>query len=147
MKNIGKKYRKMAIESASRERLLLMFYEEAIKCIKTALVALEENQIEKKCKNIARAYDIVLELSNTLDHKIGGQIAIDLDQLYMFIMDSLIQVNLHEKKELLEEVLKILTTLYNGWMKAVQKVKKEEELKKEGEQKAQLSFLSPKGQE
>lgn len=127
MKSLGKKYRRMAIESASREKLLLMFYEEAIRCVKTALVALEEGQIEKRCKNIVRAYDIVLELNNTLDRKIGGQIALDLERLYMFIMDSLIQVNIHGKKSLLDDVLKILLTLYDGWVKAVQKIKEEKE--------------------
>ncbi len=137
----------MAIESASREKLLLMFYEEAIKSVKKALLAFDENKIEERCKSIGKAYDIILELNNTLDHKVGGQIALDLESLYMFIMDSLIKVNVHGKRDLLEDVLKILINLYEGWIKAIEKTKGEKELKKREGSKDNLFLMDQEQQD
>lgn len=120
------KYKKTAIESASREKLLLMLYEGAIKFIKRAIIAAEAKDIPTRCENIARAYDIVLELMNTLDFKVGGEVAKNLEQLYMFITEELTRANITGKVDHLNNVLKILETLYEGWQEAVEILKKKE---------------------
>lgn len=120
------KYKQTQVNSASREKLLLMMYEGAIKFTKKAIVAIEEKNVPDRCTNIGRAYDIVLELNNTLDHKVGGDIAKNLEQLYMFVTDRFTKANIHGKAEPLHEAVKILETLYEGWVQAVEKIKKEE---------------------
>ena len=120
------KYKKTSVESAGREKLLLMLYEGAIKFTKKAIIAAENKDIPGRCENITRAYDIVLELMNTLDFKIGGEVAENLEQLYMFITDELTRANLTGKVEHLNNVLKILETLYDGWKEAVEIIKKKE---------------------
>ena len=119
------KYKKTSVESASREKLLLMMYEGAIRYTKKAILAVENKDIAARGMNIGHAYDIVMELNNTLDHEIGGEVAVNLEQLYMFITDQLIKANIKPDKEKLENVLKILETLYDGWIQAVEKIKKE----------------------
>ena len=119
-----KKYKQTAVESASREKLLLMLYEGAIKFVKRALIACEKDDVAARCENIGRAYDIVLELMNTLDFKVGGEVAENLEQLYMFITDELTRANITGKDEHLKNVLKILETLYDGWKEAVELIKK-----------------------
>ena len=120
------KYKKASVESASREKLLLMLYEGAIKFTKKAIIAVDDNDIPARCENITRAYDIVLELMNTLDFKVGGEVAENLEQLYMFITDELTRANITGKKEHLQNVLKILETLYDGWKEAVEMLKKKD---------------------
>ena len=120
------KYKKTAVQSASPEKLLLMLYEGAIKFTKRAMIALESENIQERCDNITRAHDIVLELMNTLDFKVGGTVAENLEQLYMFITDELMRANLTGKKVHLETVLKILETLYDGWEQAIKELKKQE---------------------
>jgi flagellar protein FliS len=120
------KYKNTSIQSASREKLLLMMYEGAIKFTKRAVKAIEEKKIAERCENIGRAFDIVIELNNTLDHKVGGDIAKNLEQLYMFITEQYTKANLTGTKEPLLASLKVLETLYDGWKQAVEKVKKEE---------------------
>ena len=128
------KYKQTQIGSASREKLLLMMYEGAIKFTKKALMAIEEKNIAERCVNIGRAYDIVMELNNTLDHKVGGEIARNLEQLYMFITDQFTKANISGAPEPLEHSLKILESLYGAWVQAVEKIKKEE-AEKGGQQK------------
>lgn len=126
MSNPYQKYKQTQVISASREKLLLMMYEGAIKFTKKAITAAEEKNIADRCTNIGRAYDIVTELNNTLDHKVGGEIAANLEQLYMFITDQFTKANINGSVEPLQNALKILETLYEGWVQAVEQVKKQE---------------------
>lgn len=124
MKNAYQKYKTTSIQSASREKLLLMMYEGAIKFTKLAIQAADEKRIADRGMNIGRAFDIVMELNNTLDHKVGGEISKNLEQLYMYITDQYTQANLSGSPEPLKNALKLLETLYDGWLKAVEQLKK-----------------------
>ncbi|MEK7358032.1 MAG: flagellar export chaperone FliS [Bdellovibrionota bacterium] len=125
MKNAYQKYKQTSIQSASREKLLLMLYEGAIKFLKLSISAAENKQIAERGSNIGRCYDIILELNNTLDHKVAPEIAKNLEQLYMFITDKLTQGNISGDPKHLREALKVLETLYEGWVKAVEQIKKD----------------------
>jgi flagellar protein FliS len=125
MKNAYQKYKNTSIQSASREKLLLMMYEGAIKFLKLGIQAAEDKKIADRGMYIGRAYDIILELNNTLDHNVGGEISNNLEQLYMFITDQLTKANMTGDPQYLRTSLKIVETLYDGWVKAVEQVKKQ----------------------
>jgi len=118
-----KQYKKTAIQSASREGLLLMLYEGAIKFTKQAKMAMEEGKIPEKCELIGKTFDIVMELNNTLDHKVGGELASQLEQLYIFMTDELTQANITNDPKRLDNVLSVLQTLYDGWVQAIDQLK------------------------
>lgn len=126
-KNAYQKYKATSVQSASREKILLMLYEGAIKFTKLAIKAIEEKKIADRGINIGRAFDIIMELNNTLDHKVGGEIASQLEQLYMFMMEQYTKANISGNAEPLKSNLKLLQTLYDGWVQAVEKLKKETE--------------------
>lgn len=123
-KSAYQKYKTTSVQSASREKILLMLYEGCIKFIKMAITACEQKKIADRGLNIGRAYDIVMELNNTLDHKVGGDLARDLEQLYMFVTEQLTQGNIKGDPGHLQHALKVMETLYDGWVKAVEKLKK-----------------------
>lgn len=124
-KNAFQKYKTTSVQSASREKILLMLYEGAIKFTKLAVKAIEEKKIADRGMNIGRAFDIIMELNNTLDHKVGGDVAVQLEQLYMFMMEQYTKANITGNAEPLHTNLKLLNTLYDGWVQAVEKIKKE----------------------
>lgn len=126
MKNAYQKYRDTSVQSASREKLLLMLYEGAIRYAKKAAAACDTKDIAERGLNIGRAYDIIMELNNTLNHEIGGEVAARLEQLYMFMTDRLTQANVTGDRTHLDHVIKILETLYSGWVDAVEKLKRGE---------------------
>lgn len=125
------KYKKTSVESASREKILLMLYEGAIKFTKLAMKAIEEKKIAERGQNIGKAYDIIMELNNTLDHKVGGPLASNLEQLYMFMTAELTKANVKADVEPLKVVVRLLETLYDGWVKAVEKLKKTDAVQEE----------------
>lgn len=127
MSNPYQKYKNTSIQSASREKLLLMMYEGAIKFNKMAIKAAEDKKIAERCENIGRAFDIVLELNNTLDHKVGGPIAAQLEQLYMYVTEQYTKANISGEIRPLQDALKVLENLYEGWKQAIENLKKDKE--------------------
>lgn len=118
-KNPYQKYKQTAILSATREQILLMLYEGAIKFTKLAVQAIDENKIAERGQNILKAYDIVAELQVSLDHSVGGDLPKQLDQLYVFILEQYTKANIKGDKESLLSCIKILENLYDGWKQII----------------------------
>lgn len=125
MNNAYKKYKTASVTSASKEKLLLMLYEAAIRFTKKAQQAMEDNDIAERGLNIGKAFDIVIELNSTLNHEVAPELASNLEQLYMFITDQYTKANAYGDKEAIANALKILEVLHKGWEEAVEKLKKE----------------------
>jgi flagellar protein FliS len=116
-------YKKTAVHTASREQILLMLYQAAIKNCKQAIEAIEAREIGRKGECIGKLQDIVIELSNCLDFEVGGNIAQELASLYDYILFASTQANIKIDKEPLESCLKVLNTLYSGWTEAIKGLK------------------------
>ena len=129
MANPYNKYKQTSILSASREQILLMLYEAAIKFTKLAIQAAEDKKVAERGQNIIRAFDIIVELQATLDHKVGGELAKQLESLYVFMIEQYTKANLSGSPDPLRANLKILENLYDGWKGAIEKMKKENETK------------------
>ena len=118
-------YKKTSVGTASKEQILLMLYQAAIKNCKKSIESIEQKQIAKKGEYIGKLQDIIIELNNSLDHEIGGDVAKELTSLYDYMLHASTQANLKIDKAPLESVLKILNTLYDGWTEAIKSLKKE----------------------
>lgn len=116
-------YKKTSVETASKEQILLMLYQAAIKNCKKAIEAIEQKNIAKKGEYIGKMQDIVVELSNSLDFEVGGDVAKELASLYDYILYSSTQANIKIEKSHLEGCLKVLNTLYDGWTEAIKNLK------------------------
>src|SRR5690606_21636500 len=116
-------YKKTSVETASKEQILLMLYQAAIKNCKKGIEAIEQNNIAKKGEYIGKMQDIVVELSNSLDFEVGGDVAKELASLYDYLLYASTQANIKIDKEQLEGCLKVLNTLYDGWSEAVKSLR------------------------
>ena len=101
------------ILTATPAELTLMLYEGAIKFCNIAVKAIEDKDIEKAHTNIVKAEKIIEEFQATLNHKY--EVAKDLDNVYNYLRDRLIQANMKKDKEILEEVLGHLRTMRDTW--------------------------------
>lgn len=127
-------YKKTSIHTASKEQILLMLYQAAIKNCKKAIESIEAKNIAKKGEYIGKLQDIVIELNNSLDFEIGGDVAKELSSLYDYILFASTQANIKIEAEPLDGCLQVLTTLYEGWSDAIKSLRKENASKKEADQ-------------
>jgi flagellar protein FliS len=120
----AKNYKQTLIKTATPEQVLLMLYEAAIKYSKLAGVAIDKKNVPDKCAAIGKVHDILMELRNTLDHSKGPDVANQLDALYEFCISQLFKANMGNDRAAIDSIIKILTTLYDGWVVAVEEIKK-----------------------
>ena len=106
-------YQNSKIMTASPAELTLMLYDGAIKFCNIAVAAIEKNDIEKAHNNIIKVERIINEFQATLDHKYP--VAKDFDNVYNYLKRRLFEANVKKDAEILEEVLKHLTTMRDTW--------------------------------
>jgi flagellar protein FliS len=129
-------YKKTSIHTASKEQILLMLYQAAIKNCKKAMIAIDEKKIAAKGEYIGKLQDIVMELNNSLDFEVGGKIAEELASLYDYLIFASTQANIKIEKEPLEGCLNVLNTLYSGWSDAIKQMRKEKSTNTKAEKTA-----------
>lgn len=113
-------YAKVGLETgvvaASPHKLIVMLFEGAIAAVNAALVQMQADQFEQKGKSISKAVAIIEDgMRASLDKKAGGEIAANLDALYAYIVQRLLQGNLHNTPAPLEEALLLLSDLKASW--------------------------------
>lgn len=125
MSNPYQRYKQTAILSASKEQVMLMLYEGAIRFTKIAIQAAQDNNIPERGKNILKAYDIILEFQASLNHNVAGDLPKQLDQLYTYMLEQYSKANMTGNIEALQSCLKVLENLYDGWDQVINKTKNE----------------------
>ena len=108
-------YRKNKYETASPHRLIQMLYEAALSNIAHAAKAIDDKQIMIAHRHIVRPQEIVSELIICLNEEQGGQVAANLKQIYLYVIDMLVKANLRKQKEPLAEAESLLLEIKSAW--------------------------------
>jgi flagellar protein FliS len=108
-------YKNTQIKTASREQILLMLYDGAIKYMKQGRDALNDENHELAHDKLIQAQDIVTELMASLDMDVGGDVAEDLYSLYDFILHNLVQANVDKNSHRVTEALDVMEDLNDAW--------------------------------
>lgn len=119
--NAAAVYKDNRILTASPAELTLMLYEGAIKFCNIAIMALENNDIEKANLNIIKAERIITEFRSTLDFKYPS--ANQFELVYDYIYRRLMEGNVKKDKEIVEEALEYIREMRDTW-KEVMKLAK-----------------------
>ena len=138
-------YQHNQIATASKEQILLLLYDGAIKFTRQARKGIQNGDFRLKGEGIVRAVNIVSELDATLDFETGGDIAVNLDALYHFIIRQLTQANLKNDEQALSQAETLLIDLRHTWEEAIAQIKKQqapaaEELEEKGKNHGRLAL-------
>ena len=93
-----------------------MLYDGALRFTADARDAMVRRDIRARQQHLSRAMAIVSELQSTLDMDTGGEVAEQLDTLYGFVRDRLIDASVTQELQPLDEARRVLTTLREGWL-------------------------------
>lgn len=108
------KYQSDSVMTASPIDLIIMLYEALIKQVKLGDIFMEQNDYEKANQHISKSQDIVSELLYSLD--LRYPLASDLMRLYDFMLQELVQINLHKDRERIPPLLEIISSLRSAWV-------------------------------
>ncbi|MBF0559170.1 MAG: flagellar export chaperone FliS [Nitrospirae bacterium] len=96
--------------------LVIMLYDGAIEFLDKAATGIKMNNLQIKLKYIAKALAIVQELDGALNFEAGGEVAVNLRNLYSFIMVELVKANLEYDADKLIRISDMLKNLRGGWV-------------------------------
>jgi flagellar protein FliS len=111
-------YQNTQVTTAAPEKILIMLYDGAIKFTLLAQERLKQNDLEEKGLYIGKALAIISELMVTLNHEIGGEIAANLEKLYIYLIGEYTSANLNNDMAPLDNALKIMSLLRDTWVEA-----------------------------
>ena len=95
--------------------LVAMLYDKAVLSLKAAVQAIHKDEIEVRWKNSHRAREIINHLFTTLDLEKGGEIASNLEALYAYMLQRLLDVDVKNDPRAAEEVIELLEPLRASW--------------------------------
>jgi len=113
--NAARAYRQQAVLTASKEKLVVLLYEGALRYMDRALHALEAEDIAGCGEAISKAFAVIGELRSSLDREKGGEIGENLDRLYGFVQDQMILANRERTAAPLTQAREVISTLKEGW--------------------------------
>ena len=116
-------YKSNAVNYASKEQLLLMLVEGAVKFCKIARQAIVDKDVKKAHESLVRTQDIFSELMVSLDTT-QGEWAEQLFRVYAFIKEKLIEANMRKDVEIIDEILPLIEDINETWKEAYKRAKK-----------------------
>lgn len=110
-------YKNNSVNFASKEQMLLMLLDGAVKFAKRGKLAIQEKDIKMAHNSITRTQDIFTELKVTLDPN-AGDWAEQMFNIYSFINDRLLQANIKKDEAIMDEVIPLIEEVRNIWNEA-----------------------------
>lgn len=116
----SKAYQQVSLETsinqASPHQLIVLLFDGALNAIKLAKLYIEKGNIAGKGAAISKAINIIDNgLKSSLDMEKGGEIAINLDNLYQYISHQLVLANLHNDLVKLTDCYQLLDNIAQSW--------------------------------
>lgn len=111
-------YKTNSVNYASKEQLLLMVLDGAVKFSKIAKQGIEEKDIVKAHQNIIKTQNIFYELMATLDVEQGEQWAENLMRIYDFIVQKLLEANIKKDVKVMNEIIPLIEEIRDTWHEA-----------------------------
>lgn len=106
------------IYQKNSQQLTALLYEGLLECLEEAIAALEQKDYWKANKQLQKGNDILRRLGVGLRYD-AGIIAHQLDALYNYMAERLIEANMKKDAAAVQEVLQLTTTIATAWNEAL----------------------------
>jgi flagellar protein FliS len=111
-------YYQTHVQSRSPLELVVMLYDGALRFLDQAAAAMDEGDMVTKANAMSRSFAILAELQNTLNVAEGGEVARQLDALYSYMNDRLVDANTQRSSAPIRDVIRLLQPLREAWSQA-----------------------------
>jgi flagellar protein FliS len=116
---VASRYQQSNVRTVSKEKLLIMLFDGAIGFARASRSRLDSGDMVGFREYLVKCQAIVSEFLSTLDMKVGGDVAVNLQQLYLFLIDHMNQANIRNSGRHMDDVVRILTTIREGFDGAI----------------------------
>jgi flagellar protein FliS len=111
------------VTAASPPELIRMLYEAAVQSVDQALEGLRSGDILRRGNSVSKAVEILSELRVSLRREVNPEYCDTLGGLYSYLQRQLIRAHAEKSESLFQEVARLLRTLLDGWIGAMENLK------------------------
>ncbi|MCL7747145.1 flagellar export chaperone FliS [Halalkalibacter alkaliphilus] len=109
-----------ALHQKSSQEITALLYEACLTNMEGAIQEIDNKDFIKVNEKLQKASAIVHRLGAGLNYE-AGIIADQLEQIYNYLADKLVEANFKKDKVMIEDAIKLLTSLMNAWNEALKK--------------------------
>jgi len=95
--------------------LIQMLYRGALESIRGARESLAQGDPVSRSRHISRTSEIIAELMLSVNREQGGELAVNLIELYDYMIHLITRAHVEQKDKPLAEASQLLQTLLEGW--------------------------------
>jgi flagellar protein FliS len=103
------------VEQADPHTLISLIMQHILGNLAGAKGAIERKDIENKNKMLGKVIGLIGELQDSLDMEKGGELSINLYNLYAYMISQVSQANMKNSIEPLTEVTSLISEIKSGW--------------------------------
>jgi flagellar protein FliS len=122
MTNASRAYARVRNETASKERLMVLLFETALRHMRLASAAFDRKDLRAAGSSLTRASAIVTELLSTLDKNRAPQLYENLSSVYVFAADRLLRARFAHSGDLVREAERVFAPVAEAFAEAVKMV-------------------------
>lgn len=119
------RYKQTAQATASKERLMVMLFEAALRHMRVGATALEEGRKQDAREPLGKAGDIVVELMATLDTAQAPELCEQLAAVYQFVSARLLMAQVRQSAPEVREAERAFAPLVEAFGQAVAQLPQE----------------------
>lgn len=127
MRDPARAYRELAVGGASPVGLIVILYEEVIRCLRRSLDAVQRQQIERRTRELSHAMIVIGHLQSVLDFEKGGQVARSLSNFYNSSRAKILECSGPNAAQILETLAAEFSGIAEGWQQIDRELSKQQE--------------------
>ena len=105
-----------AVMDATPHQLTALLFKAVLDKLAIAEGAISRGDVPARCDAISKATNIVIELKSTLDLENGGNVASELDRLYEFSINELLDANSQKSIDKIRSVRAVISQINEAWI-------------------------------
>jgi flagellar protein FliS len=115
IQSYGSVHASSSLAGAQGMQLTQMLFDGLVDTLVALRGHLVHRSVAAKSAQVTKAHRIVIGLQSTLDFERGGDVARNLNDLYLYVIRRLVHVHAHNDLQALEEITDMMRDIRDAW--------------------------------
>ncbi|WP_425462564.1 flagellar export chaperone FliS [Litorilituus lipolyticus] len=115
LKHYQKEATKTQMADAEPYQIIQMLMVGVMDSLALAKGSIERGDLEQKSRSISKASSIIVALRSSLDFSVGGEVSDNLNALYEYMTERLVDASVAKDTEAVDEVASLFREIKSAW--------------------------------
>lgn len=107
--------RRDELQTASPERMIVLFYDQVIDCLHTAICAIARNDIQGRCDATTATIELLSGMLQSFGEASDDDVVNNLHKIHTFIIKRMPRVNIMNDARFLADAIRLVKPIRDSW--------------------------------